>query len=91
MAVMILTCEVEDPTQWEERFRTHTDLFRSMTISKPMRFAVDGNHVAMYTEADDLDTYMKVFQSEATAAAMKEDGVKRDTVRFWVLDKSLDL
>jgi hypothetical protein len=91
MAIFVLTCEVENASTWEERFRTHVDLFRSMTISKPIRFATDGNQVAICTEADDLDTYMKVFQSDATAAAMKEDGVKRDTVRFWALDKSLDV
>jgi hypothetical protein len=34
---------------------------------------------------------MKVFTSQATADAMAQDGVKRETVRMFVLDKALKL
>ena len=34
---------------------------------------------------------MEIFQSPATADAMKVDGVKRETVQTFVLDKRLEL
>jgi hypothetical protein len=52
------------------------------------RFAtIAGNHVAVCAEPDDLDTFMKVLDSPATAEAMAFDGVKRETVKVFVLDK----
>ena len=37
------------------------------------------------------DAYMKVFNSPATAEAMAGDGVKRETVQMFVLDKALPI
>ena len=34
-----------------------------------------------------MDTFMKVLDSPATAEAMAFDGVKRETVKVFVLDK----
>ena len=50
-----------------------------------------GEHGRDLLQAQDLDTFMEVFQSPATADAMKYDGAKRDTVLAFVLDKRLDL
>lgn len=92
MARIVLTAEVEDAKAWEASFRTHTDLFRSQTIESPMRFTVnDKNEVAIFAEADDVDKFMKILESDATHEAMKDDGVKRETVKVWVLDKKLKL
>ena len=52
---------------------------------------VTGNRVAVCGETTDLDAYMKIFNSPATADAMAIDGVKRETVQIFVLDKSLDV
>ena len=87
----VLIADVEESVQREEGFRTHTDLFRSQTITA-IHFAVnEENRVALYAEVDDLDKYMEVLNSEATAEAMEHDGVKRDTVQLFVLDKQLSL
>ena len=91
MPVVVVTADVENGTTWEERFRTHVDLFRSYTVSKPVRFAIEGNHVAVCFEPDDLDAYMKGMESDKTAEAMAHDGVKRETVKIHVLDKSVDV
>ena len=83
----MITAEVEDSAKWEEGFRTHGDLLRSMSQSVTYFTATGENEVALYSEPDDLDTYMKVWESPDTADAMAFDGVKRDTVKVFVLDK----
>ena len=92
MASVIITAEVENGTDWEREFRTHADLFRSQTSKSPMRFSVTGdNRVAIYTEVADLSTFQEVLDSQATTDAMANDGVKRETVQMYVLDKELEL
>ena len=90
MASLILTAQVEDGVQWEEAFRTHGDLFRSQTVTS-LDFAVNDNEVALYVVVDDLDTYMEILDSPATHEAMEFDGVKRETVKAWVLDRTFDI
>jgi hypothetical protein len=50
-----------------------------------------GNKVAVCLRPKDLDKFMEIFESKATADAMKFDGVKRETVQTFVLDKRLEL
>jgi hypothetical protein len=89
MPRVIVTAEVEDLQKWEKGFRTHGDLFRKMGISK-MEYGMNkGNQIAVSGETTDLDAYMKIFESSATADAMAFDGIKRDTVKMFVLDKEL--
>jgi hypothetical protein len=88
MPKVVVTAQVEDVAKWEQGFRTHRDLFRSESVSKPIDLgATDGNYVAVCIEPDDLDTFMKGMDSPATAEAMAFDGVKRETVKMFVLDK----
>ena len=88
MPKVVITAQVEDRVKWERGFRTHGDLFRSQTITKPIDFAaIDGNQVAVCMEPDNLDTFMKNLDSPATVEAMAFDGVKRETVKVFVLDK----
>jgi hypothetical protein len=88
MPKVVVTAQVENPAKWEEGFRTHGDLFRSQTVTEPIRFGIlEGNQVAVCFEPRDLDTYMKLLDSPATAEAMAFDGIKRETVKVFVLDK----
>lgn len=89
MAKIVMTAQVEDLSKWEERFRTHGDVFRSQTIISPYSIATseDGNQVALYAEVTDVDTFLSGLESPATAEAMAFDGVKRETVKLFVLDK----
>ncbi len=92
MPKVVVTAQVEDPAKWEEGFRTHGDLFRSQTVTKPINFAtIEGNEVAVCVEPDDLKTFMDILDSPATAEAMEFDGVKRDTVKVFVLDKEFQV
>ena len=91
MTAVVVTAEVENGSEWEQKFRTHVDLFREYSISKPVQFAVDGNHVTICFEPDDLDKYMSLMDSEATVQAMTHDGVKRETVKIVPLDRTVDV
>ena len=92
MAKVIITSQVEDGVKWEAGFRTHGDLFRSHTISAPIHFTiVDGNSVVICFEPADLASFMKMLDSPATAEAMAFDGVKRETVKVYALDRELKL
>ena len=91
MPKVLVTAEVADLAEWEDGFRTHGKLFRKQTVNTPIHFATMGkNKVMVLFEPDDLDTYMKIFDSSDTAEAMDADGIKRDTVKAVVLDKVFD-
>ena len=88
MPKVVVVAQVKDPVKWEKSFRTHGNLFRSETITKPINFgATEGNQVAVCLEPDDLAVFMKAMDSPATAEAMAFDGVLRETVKVFVLDK----
>ncbi len=90
MPKVVVTAQVEDPVKWEQGFRTHGALFRSQTVTKPINFAtIAGNQVAVCLEPDDVATFMKILDSPATVDAMAIDGVKRETVKVFILDKEL--
>lgn len=88
---VVVIAEVENPEEWESGFRTHGKLFKSQTVKKPIDFTISGNQVAVCFRPKDLDTFMEIFESEATAEAMKVDGVKRETAQVFVLDKRFEL
>ncbi len=91
MASIIITAQVEDAANWEKGFRTHVDLFKEQTTTAVNFTVTDDNEVAIHFEAENLDKYMELLESPATAEAMEFDGVKRETVKVFVLDKELDL
>ena len=91
MPRVVVTAKVKDGAKWEKGFRTHGDLFKRQTVNKPIRFAVTKeNEVAILFEPDNLDKYHEVLDSKATEEAMAFDGVKRETVKIFVLDKEFD-
>jgi hypothetical protein len=88
MAKLLVTAEVKDPAQWEKSFRTHGDLFKSFGVKSPTLFgANDNNEVAVLQEIDDPGAAMDAMNSPENTQAMEADGVKRDTVRAFILDK----
>jgi len=88
---ILITAQVQDYGNWEKGFRTHGELLRTMSNSKSAHYGTTGdNTVAVYSEVEDLAKYMEVLKSDATAQAMASDGVKRDTVKVFVLDKEFN-
>jgi len=92
MPKVVVVAQVEDSVKWEEGFQTHGDLFRSQTITKPISFGtIEGNQVAVCFEPDDLAMFMKTMDSPATAEAMAFDGIRRETVKVFILDKEFEV
>jgi hypothetical protein len=88
MPKVVVTVQVEDAVKWEAGLRRHGALFRSQTVTTPIGIAInDGNEVAICAEPSDLSTFMEIFNSPATADAMAQDGVKRETAKLYVFDK----
>jgi len=88
MPRVVVTAQVEDLVKWEEGFRTHGDLFRSQTVSGSIGIATnEGNEIAVCFEPSDLDRFLQGMDSPETAEAMDVDGIKRETVKVFVLDK----
>lgn len=87
MAMIVLTADVEDGATWEREYRTHGDLFEAAGLGTMHYTVSDNGHVVMCTDVDDVDSYMEFMSSQSTQDAMKNDGVKRDTVKLFVLDK----
>jgi hypothetical protein len=89
MTMVILTADVEDATHWEREYRTHGDLFKAAGLGT-VHYAVSGDgHVVMCTDVDDVAAYMEFINSKSTQDAMKNDGVRRETVEVVVLDRKL--
>lgn len=88
---VVVTAEVADTAKWEESFRTHGDLLRTMSQSASY-YAMndDSNRIAVYSEPESLDQFMTVLESQATADAMESGGVDRDTVNVFVLDNEFE-
>lgn len=90
MPKVIVTAQVQDAVKWEAGFRTHGDFFKTYTIRKPVLYTVTAaNQTAIIFEPEDVATFMRQMESPATAQAMASDGVKRETVKVFVLDKEL--
>jgi hypothetical protein len=81
----------KDQAAWEAGFRTHAELFRTAYgITEPVIYgtAEDG-YVAACFETGDVASAMSALSSPETAEAMENDGLFRDTVKIFVLDKEL--
>ena len=90
MTKIVLTAQVDNLEEWEEGFRTHGNLFKSQGLASPILIGTTGdNEVALYEEVAYFDSFTKALESPETAEAMAHDGVRRETVKIFVLDKEL--
>ena len=89
MPKVVVVGQVEDTTKWEEGFRTHGDHFKNnMGVTGAIGFAInEGNEVAVCFEPADEAHFMAAMQTPENIAAMEQDGVKRDTVKVYVMDR----
>ncbi len=88
MARVLMTAQVQDGAKWEASFRTHADIFKTYGLLAPVQFTVSGNEVALCVEPADAQKFLQTMSEPQTVEAMKTDGVKRETVKVYVLDKS---
>jgi hypothetical protein len=91
MARILVTAKCKDQAKWEAGFRTHGDFFRTAYgITEPVSYGLgEDNYVGTCFETGDVATFMSAIASPETAEAMEGDGLLRDTVQVFVLDKEL--
>jgi hypothetical protein len=91
MAKILVIAKCKDQAQWETGFRSHADFFRTAYgVSKPVSYGMaEDNYVGTCFEVDDLARFMSAIGSPETAEAMEGDGLYRETVKVFVLDKEL--
>jgi hypothetical protein len=88
MAKVLMTAQVQDGAKWEASFRTHADIFKTYKLRGPVEFTVSGNDVALCMDPADAQAFLKTINEPQTVEAMKVDGVKRETVKMYVLEKN---
>ena len=89
MPRVLVVAQVEDGAKWEASFRTHGDIFKTYGLKGPIEYGVSGNSAAVCLDPENVQAFLQTLQDQATADAMKADGVKRETVNVFVLDKQL--
>lgn len=91
MTKIVVIAKCKDQAKWEAGFRSHADLFRTAYgVSEPVSYGFgEDNYVAAGFETGDLTKAMSAISSPETAEAMENDGLLRDTVKVFVLDKEL--
>ncbi len=91
MAKILVIAKCKDQPKWEAGFRTHGDLFKTAYgISKPVSYGMaEDDYVVACFETSDLAKVNSAISSPETAKAMESDGLLRDTVKVFVLDKEL--
>ena len=91
MTTVVITARVDDSAKWEQGFQTHKELFGEYTATAISYKTTNENEVAILWQVDDVDKFLALIDTPATAEAMSFDGVQTDTVSIFVLDKELDL
>ena len=86
-----MTGEVNNSADWEKGFRTHGNLFKEYSATAIDFAATNDNEFAILWELDDVEKFLSLIESEATIEAMEFDGLKRETVKVYALDKVFDL
>ena len=92
MTRIVITAKVKDAVKWEAGYREHAPMLREkMGVAKPIHFSTDleTNEICIQGEPDDLERYLELLQSPELAEAMEKNGVLRETVALYILDKQI--
>ena len=90
MTKVVVKVEVEGIERWKTGFVTHAELFKRQGVTVAYYGAGEGNKGAACFETSDLEAFMEILQSSATAEAMSHDGIVDGTVEVFVLDSILE-
>jgi hypothetical protein len=89
MTGIVLTAHVKDAARWEKGFRAHADLLKRGGMSNIHYSISDNNDVCVYFETDDVEASESFAQSPENIRGMEEDGVERDTLKSYRLEKGI--
>ena len=88
--LIAVRAEVESIDHWREKFKTHTDLFKSQGVSLAHMGAANDKTVIAVFETNDVDEFIIIFNDPATSEAMSEDKITGG-VEMFILDETFEL
>ena len=92
MTRIVFTAKVKDAVKWEEGYREHAPMLRDKPgVTKPIHFSTSAetNEICIQGEPDNLEKYLELVQTPEMVEAMEKNGVLRDTVKLYILDKQI--
>jgi len=92
MTRIVFTAKVKDVVKWEEGYREHGPMLREkLGVTKPIHFTTNAetNEICIQGEPDNLERYLEIVQTPELAEAMEKNGVLRETVKLYILDKQI--
>ena len=88
--LIAVRAEVESVDHWREKFKTHTDLFKSQGVSLVHMGTANDKTVIAVFDTNDVDEFVRIFNDPATVEAMSEDRITGG-VEIFILDESFKL
>ena len=88
--LIAVRAEVESVDHWREKFKTHTDLFKSQGVSLVHMGTANDKTVIAVFDTNDVDEFVRIFNDPATVEAMSEDRIKGG-VEMFILDETFKL
>ena len=88
--LIAIRAEVESVDHWREKFKTHTDLFKSQGVSLVHMGTANDETVIAVFDTNDVDEFVRIFNDPATAEAMSEDRITGG-VEMFILDETFKL
>ena len=88
--LVAVRAEVENADHWREKFKTHTNLFKSQGVSIAHMGAANDKTVISVFETNDINEFVRIFNDPATLEAMAEDKITGG-VEMFILDETFQL
>tara|TARA_Y100001970_G_scaffold51768_1_gene65449 strand:- start:1529 stop:1798 length:270 start_codon:yes stop_codon:yes gene_type:complete len=88
--LIAVRAEVESVDHWREKFKTHTDLFKSQGVSLVHMGTANDKTVIAVFDTNDVDEFVRIFNDPATVEAMSEDRITGG-VEMFILDETFKL
>ena len=88
--LIAVRAEVESVDHWREKFKTHTDLFKSQGVSLVHMGTANDKTVIAVFDTNDVDEFVRIFNDPATIEAMSEDRITGG-VEMFILDETFKL
>ena len=91
MPLVVMTAAVADTADWEQKYRSHGDLFEKVwpgPLPEVHFTTTDANEVALCMEIEDVDAWFAMLARPEITEAMADDGVHPESVKVFVLDKT---
>tara|TARA_B100001115_G_scaffold75225_1_gene55484 strand:+ start:251 stop:520 length:270 start_codon:yes stop_codon:yes gene_type:complete len=88
--LIAVRAEVESVDHWREKFKTHTDLFKSQGVSLVYMGTANDKTVIAVFDTNDVDEFVRIFNDPATVEAMSEDRITGG-VEMFILDETFKL